>query len=148
MRARGIPMVGVGLQPPRPPPGNPPPYYPTQPQVTKVLQTLAANGFQSELTELDQPLSLPANKRELRLQSMLYMQMVSACLAVAKCSGVTVWGLDDNDRYQQLRDRNLGAATLFAGGGRVKPAYNGVSKALRTAPGPPAGSRASPGYTA
>ena len=113
-----------------------------------MLSTLAANGFHSEITELDQPLRLPAKKRMLTLQATLYGQMVTACLSVAMCSGVTVWGLDDNDRYQSERDHNLGAATLFTAGGQIKPSFLAVVRALRDAPGPAPAVRASPGTAA
>jgi endo-1,4-beta-xylanase len=148
MKAHGVPISGVGLQTHRPPPPNGPPYYPTQAQVTNVLTALASHGLHSEITELDQPLPLMAGTRLLNLQATLYGQMVKACLAVAMCTGVTVWGLDDKDRYQQLVQRDLGVATLFSTDGVAKPSFYAVVAALRDAPGPAAARRASPGPSA
>jgi endo-1,4-beta-xylanase len=144
LKAHGVPITGVGLQTHRPVPRNPP-YYPTEPQVTKVLKSLAAIGLHSEITELDQQLPLPARPAMLQLQGTLYQQMVTACLSVALCTGVTVWGLDDSDRYQQLKANNTGAATLFGTNGQVKPSFRGVVRALLNAPGPAKADRASPG---
>lgn len=147
LKARGVPIDGVGLQLHRPVPRTPP-YYPTEKQVATVLQAFAAIGVRTELTELDQPLALPASRGALAVQAMLFQQMMTACLSVSRCTGVTVWGVDDNDRYQQLRARNLGAATLFGSKGQIKPAFRAVVRALQTAPGPTAAERASPGSPA
>lgn len=147
LKAQGVPITGVGLQMHRPVPTTPP-YYPTTRQVRTVLQELTAAGFHTELTELDQALPLPAKQPQLRLQAQLYQQMVAVCLSVALCTGVTVWGVDDDDRYASERANNLGAATLFAAGGQIKPAFLAVVEALRKAPGPGTGARASPGLPA
>jgi endo-1,4-beta-xylanase len=94
-------------------------------------------------------LRLPARGPLLQLQGAIYEQMMTSCLAVSTCTGVTVWGLDDNDRYQQLRSNNLGAATLFTTKGRPKAAFRHVLSALKnTANGPPSAERASPGNPA
>ncbi len=145
LQQQGVPITGVGLQTHRkvPPPSKP--YYPTMNQVVDVLQAFERIGVHTELTELDQPLKLPPGLNDLQLQAELYREMVTACLMVATCTGVTVWGVNDNDRYQQLRDAGLGAATLFMSNGRAKPAFRQVMQAMRNADGPAAASRPAPG---
>jgi endo-1,4-beta-xylanase len=147
LKVDGVPINGVGLQMHRPLLVNPP-YYPTPKQVQTVLRSFQAIGINTELTELDQPLRLPATRPQLQLQGTVYQQMTSSCLAVSSCTGVTVWGVDDNDRYEQLRSNNLGAATLFSTTGRPKAAFRHVILALTDAPGPARLERESPGAPA
>jgi endo-1,4-beta-xylanase len=144
LKARGVPIDGVGLQMHRPVPISPP-YYPTPSQVTQVLSAFQAIGVRTEITEMDQALPLPAAKEQLALQARIYAQMTAACLSVRMCSGITVWGVTDADRYQQLIARKLGASVLLDSSGRPKPAYQAVVLALRGAPGPAAAQRVSPG---
>ena len=147
LQAEHVPINGVGLQMHRPVPVRPP-YYPTMPQVLKVMNKFAAIGIHTEITEMDQPLPLPPTKQELAIQAMLFQQMTATCLSVRLCTGVTIWGVNDNDRYSQLVDRHLGAATLIDGSGRAKLGYLAVARALANASGPAAAERPSPGAPA
>jgi endo-1,4-beta-xylanase len=82
----------------------------------------------------------------LEQQGVLFGQITSVCLRIAACTGITFWGVDDNDRYPAIRTSNRGAMTMFDEMGNPKPAYFAVVNALRAAPaikrlsgGPPAG---------
>ncbi|WP_433393606.1 endo-1,4-beta-xylanase [Micromonospora sp. KLBMP9576] len=113
-KQRGVPIDCVGLQShfnaASPVPGN----YQT------TLQGFADLGVDVQITELDiegsgQP------------QADNYGRVVRACLAVARCTGITVWGIRDTDSW-----RASGTPLLFDGNGNKKPAYSATLDALNS----------------
>nr|WP_238598941.1 endo-1,4-beta-xylanase [Saccharothrix sp. ALI-22-I] len=111
-KQRGVPIDCVGLQshfnPQSPVPGN----YQT------TLQNFANLGVDVQITELDIEGSGSA-------QAANYERVVKACLAVARCTGITVWGIRDTDSW-----RASGTPLLFDGSGNKKPAYTSTLNAL------------------
>ncbi|XTZ15669.1 endo-1,4-beta-xylanase [Micromonospora echinospora] len=111
-KARGVPIDCVGLQshfnPQSPVPAN----YQT------TLSSFAALGVDVQITELDIEGSGQA-------QADNYGRVVRACLAVARCTGITVWGIRDTDSW-----RASGTPLLFDGNGNKKPAYTATLDAL------------------
>ena len=111
-KARGVPIDCVGLQSHfnsgSPYPGN----YRT------TLSNFAALGVDVQITELDIEGSGTA-------QANTYRNVVNDCLAVSRCTGITVWGIRDSDSW-----RASGTPLLFDGGGNKKAAYNAVLEAL------------------
>lgn len=138
LRAEGVPVDGVGLQMHRAVDA------PTPRQALFVMRAYAGLGLQVEITELDIPLPAQPSTADLVRQAQLYRALAGDCVAVPRCTGITVWGLDDDDRYPPLPARHLGAATLFDGDDRPKLAYNGLAQALAFAAGRPAGTAAGP----
>ncbi|RIV41200.1 endo-1,4-beta-xylanase [Micromonospora radicis] len=111
-KQRGVPIDCVGLQshfnPNSPYPGN----YRT------TLSSFAALGVDVQITELDIEGSGSA-------QAETYRRVVTDCLAVARCTGITVWGIRDSDSW-----RSGGTPLLFDNNGNKKQAYNATLEAL------------------
>ncbi|KOX28949.1 hypothetical protein ADK67_11075, partial [Saccharothrix sp. NRRL B-16348] len=103
-KQRGVPIDCVGLQShfnsQSPVPGN----YQT------TLSSFAALGVDVQITELDIEGSGSA-------QVSNYERVVKACLAVTRCTGITVWGIRDTDSW-----RASGTPLLFDGSGNKKAA--------------------------
>jgi endo-1,4-beta-xylanase len=123
-KARGVPIDCVGLQshfnPQSPVPGN----YQT------TLSSFAALGVDVQITELDIEGSGTA-------QADNYRRVVQACMAVSRCTGISVWGVRDTDSW-----RANGTPLLFDGNGNKKAAYNSTLDTLNgggTNPGPGTG---------
>jgi len=111
-KQRGVPIDCVGLQshfnPQSPVPSN----YQT------TISSFAALGVDVQITELDIEGSGSA-------QAENYRRVVQACLNVARCTGITVWGVRDTDSW-----RASGTPLLFDGNGNKKAAYTAVLDTL------------------
>ncbi|MDG4824205.1 endo-1,4-beta-xylanase [Asanoa sp. WMMD1127] len=108
-RSRGVPIDCVGLQSHFTGGSN----YPSNYRTT--LSSFAALGVDVHITELDIR----------NAPSDAYRNVVNDCLAVARCKGITVWGIRDSDSW-----RSGESPLLFDGGGNKKAAYNAVLTAL------------------
>ncbi|MET7455718.1 endo-1,4-beta-xylanase [Streptomyces sp. NPDC005574] len=111
-KARGVPVDCVGFQShfnsSSPVPGD----YQAN------LQRFADLGVDVQITELDIEGSGSS-------QATSYANVVKACLAVSRCTGVTVWGVTDKYSW-----RSSGTPLLFDGNYGKKPAYDAVLAAL------------------
>ena len=85
------------------------------------LSSFAALGVDVQITELDIEGSGTT-------QANTYRNVVNDCLAVARCTGITVWGVRDTDSW-----RASGTPLLFDGNGNKKAAYNSTLEALNSA---------------
>ncbi|MFI9005690.1 endo-1,4-beta-xylanase [Actinosynnema sp. NPDC053489] len=114
-KSRGVPIDCVGFQA-HFNSGNPVPsnYHTT-------LSNFAALGVDVQITELDIEGSGSS-------QAQQYQGVVQACLAVSRCTGITVWGIRDSDSW-----RASGTPLLFDGSGNKKAAYTSVLNALNNA---------------
>jgi endo-1,4-beta-xylanase len=111
-RNRGVPIDCVGFQA-HFGTGGPPSTFQT------ALANFAALGVDVQITELDIQ----------NAPSTAYANTVRACLNVARCTGITVWGVRDTDSW-----RTGANPLLFDGNGNKKPAYDAVLSALNSAP--------------
>jgi endo-1,4-beta-xylanase len=111
-KSRGVPIDCVGFQA-HFNSGNPVPsnYHTT-------LGNFAALGVDVQITELDIAGSGTA-------QAEQYRGIVQACLAVSRCTGISVWGVRDSDSW-----RSGDTPLLFDGNGNKKLAYNYTLDAL------------------
>lgn len=111
-KARGVPIDCVGFQShfngQSPVPGD----------YQQNLQRFAALGVDVQITELDIEGSGTA-------QADSYRRVTQACLAVSRCTGITVWGIPDKYSW-----RAGGTPLLFDDNYGKKPAYSAVLAAL------------------
>ena len=114
-KSRGVPIDCVGLQSHFTGGSN----YPSNYRTT--LSSFAALGVDVHITELDIR-NAPADA---------YRNVTNDCLAVARCNGITVWGIRDSDSW-----RSGESPLLFDGSGNKKAAYNAVLTALNNGTGP------------
>ncbi|MFI7658135.1 endo-1,4-beta-xylanase [Micromonospora parva] len=110
-KSRGVPIDCVGFQSHF---NNDSPY---NSNYRTTLSSFAALGVDVQVTELDIQ-GAPANT---------YRSVVEDCLAVARCNGVTVWGIRDSDSWRASQ-----TPLLFNNSGQKKAAYDAVLAALNT----------------
>ncbi|WP_084557430.1 endo-1,4-beta-xylanase [Hamadaea tsunoensis] len=107
-KSRGVPIDCVGFQS-HFGTGGPPSSFPT------TLSNFAALGVDVQLTELDIQ----------NAGTTAYANTVKACMNVARCAGITVWGIRDSDSWRTGQN-----PLLFDNNGNKKPAYDAVLSAL------------------
>jgi endo-1,4-beta-xylanase len=122
-RARGVPIDCVGFQ--------------SHLVVGQVPADLQANlqrfadlGVEVQLTELDIRMPTPPSAANLQTQAGDYAKVVAACLAVARCTDITVWQISDRDSWIPGVFAGQGAALLFDENFAKKPAYDATLAAL------------------
>nr|WP_239559818.1 endo-1,4-beta-xylanase [Micromonospora luteifusca] len=115
-KARGVPIDCVGFQSHF---NNDSPYVSNY---RTTLSSFAALGVDVQITELDIQGASAAT----------YRSVVEDCLAVARCNGITVWGIRDSDSWRASQ-----TPLLFNSNGSKKPAYDAVLAALNNGTTPP-----------
>ncbi|MFI9643233.1 non-reducing end alpha-L-arabinofuranosidase family hydrolase [Micromonospora sp. NPDC051925] len=113
-KSRGVPIDCVGFQSHFN--ANSP--YPSNYRTT--LSSFAALGVDVQITELDIEGSGSS-------QATAFRNVTNDCLAVARCNGITVWGIRDTDSW-----RASGTPLLFDGNGNKKQAYDATLSALNS----------------
>ncbi|MFI6344539.1 endo-1,4-beta-xylanase [Streptomyces sp. NPDC050560] len=116
-KSRGVPIDCVGFQ------GHFNPQSPVTSDYQQNLERFAALGVDVQITELDIEGSGSA-------QADSYRKVVTACMAVERCNGITVWGVTDKYSW-----RSGGTPLLFDGNYQKKPVYDAVLQALGGTPG-------------
>ncbi|CAL9533903.1 endo-1,4-beta-xylanase [Streptomyces sp. enrichment culture] len=123
LKQRGVPIDGVGLQ-----------AHLILGQVPSTLQQniqrFADLGVDVHITELDIRMQLPATEAKLTQQAGDYRAVMDACLAVSRCTGVTVWGFTDSDSWIPDWFEGYGAATPYDENFAPKPAYHAIAASL------------------
>ncbi|MEY9856311.1 endo-1,4-beta-xylanase [Catenulispora sp. GAS73] len=121
--AQGVPIGGVGLE-----------SHFILGQVPSTMlanmQRFAALGLDVAVTELDDRIQLPASSANLQQQATDYSTVVSDCLAVTRCVGVSQWGVGDADSWIPGAFSGYGAATMYDQNYQPKPAYTASVNAL------------------
>ncbi|WP_327596397.1 endo-1,4-beta-xylanase [Streptomyces chartreusis] len=111
-KSRGVPIDCVGFQ------SHFNSASPVPSDYQANLQRFADLGVDVQITELDIEGSGTA-------QANSYTNVVRACLAVSRCTGITVWGVTDKYSW-----RASGTPLLFDGNYAKKPAYTATLTAL------------------
>jgi endo-1,4-beta-xylanase len=123
MLSQGVPLGGIGLE-----------SHFIDGQVPSSMranmQRFADLGLDVAITELDDRIQLPASSAELQQQANDYTTVVNNCLAVARCVGVSQWGVDDGHSWIPGTFSGYGAATMYDSNYQPKPAYNAAVAAL------------------
>jgi endo-1,4-beta-xylanase len=142
--AQGVPIDGVGFQ------AHLAIQYGFPNQMQQNLQRFADLGLDVAITELDVRMQLPSDSTKLATQATYFRNVINACLGVARCVGVTLWGYTDKYSWIPSTFPGEGAAHLADANFQHKPAYTAVHDALAgdtnpdttppTAPGTPAAS--------
>jgi endo-1,4-beta-xylanase len=106
------------------------------------MQRFANLGLDVAVTELDDRIQTPASSANLQQQATDYGKVISDCLAVSRCVGVSQWGVDDAHSWIPGTFPGWGAATMYDNNDQPKPAYNAVVTALGGSTGSGGGSGA------
>ncbi|MEW9534736.1 endo-1,4-beta-xylanase [Microbispora sp. NPDC049125] len=100
------------------------------------MQRFADLGLDVAVTELDDRIQMPADSSELQQQGRDYGAVVSACLAVSRCVGISQWGVDDGHTWIPGTFPGYGAPMMWDAGYQPKPAYTAALSALGGSPSP------------
>ncbi|WP_223103951.1 endo-1,4-beta-xylanase [Dactylosporangium vinaceum] len=111
-KSRGVPIDCVGLQTHFTGGSSLPSNFQT------TLSSFAALGVDVALTEVDVT----------NASTTQYAGLTQACMNVARCVGITVWGVRDSDSWRSSEN-----PLLFDGSGNKKAAYTSVLNALNAA---------------
>jgi endo-1,4-beta-xylanase len=123
LKDSGVPIHGVGLQAHLSGSG-----YPSRADMTWNMQRLADLGLLVNVSELDIRVASVATDRWER-QKVAYKDVTAACMAVANCHAITLWGF--TDRYSWI-DTQFGAddPLPFDENYQAKPAFFGIQEAF------------------
>lgn len=106
----------------------------TTSSLVSVLEQFTAKGVEVAFTELDvRHSSVPADDTAIEQQASDYAAIVSACLQVDSCVGITVWDFDDKYSWVPDTFSGSGEACLYDENLDKKPAWTSVSSVLAAA---------------
>jgi endo-1,4-beta-xylanase len=94
------------------------------------LQRFADAGVDVNITELDVRMPTPASDANLQTQANDYRKVVQACLAVSRCTSITVWGVTDKFSWVPSTFSGQGSALLFDDNYAKKASYTSTLDAL------------------
>ena len=123
LKSQGVPIDGVGLES----------HFILGQVPSSMLanmQRFAALGVNVAVTELDDRITLPASSANLQQQASDFSTVVSDCLQVSACPGVTQWAVGDADSWIPGAFSGQGAATMFDQNYQPKPAFTAVQSVL------------------
>ncbi|KAL1880035.1 hypothetical protein Daus18300_001398 [Diaporthe australafricana] len=107
---------------------------PSAKDLAGVLEQYTAKGVEVAYTELDvRHSSVPADDAAVQQQATDYTSVVSACLQVEGCVGVTVWDFYDKFSWVPSTFSGAGEACLYDENLSKKPAWTSISSALAAA---------------
>ncbi|HEY5448480.1 MAG TPA: endo-1,4-beta-xylanase [Polyangia bacterium] len=133
LKESGVPIHGVGFQmhvDPR--------QWPSADSIRQNIERYAALGLDVEFTEMDVAVgALPGDINEkLQRQREITHDIVAACVAVDRCTGITLWGVSDRDswlstaEWSHLRGRGPHYPLAFNANLEAKPMVAGILDAF------------------
>lgn len=125
LKAQGVPLDGIGLQ------AHLALQYGYPDTLEDNLRRFAKLGLDTALTEVDVRMILPATDALLAQQADWYGKLTSACLAVRRCVGITIWDYTDRFSWIPSTFPGQGAALPWDEQLKPKPAYFALRNALR-----------------
>ncbi|AYG05296.1 endo-1,4-beta-xylanase [Gryllotalpicola protaetiae] len=129
--AQGVPIDGVGFE------THLDADDPEQ-DLQTVMTQYAKLGIDVAITEADVKARTPVSKIDKTIQSSMFADSMSACLAVKQCISYTLWDLDDKDSWIPQYFPGEGGATLYDDELKPKPQYvalqQALAKGVKTAP--------------
>jgi len=93
LKAQGVPIDCVGMQ------SHLGIQYGAPSGIQAQIQRFASLGVTVRISELDIRMLNPSDSTKLATQATYFGQVVNACNAVAACSGITIWGIDDGTSW-------------------------------------------------
>ncbi|MBO3094998.1 endo-1,4-beta-xylanase [Cellulomonas dongxiuzhuiae] len=128
--AVGAPLHGFGVQ------GHLSTQYPFPSDLETNLRRFTDLGLEVAITELDVRVPVDAAGRaepdDVEKQTDYYGRAVAACVAVERCTSLTLWGVTDRYSWVPGWSPGEGAATVLDEDLAVKPAFTAVADALRS----------------
>lgn len=128
LQTAGIPIHGIGLQ------GHLTLQAPTQAQFAQTMAIFTNANFDVRISELDVRIPDNAGAAALQDQAAIYRDIMRACLANARCTGITTWGFTDKHSWVPGFFSGFGRALPFDANYAPKPAYTALFEALRDMP--------------
>ncbi len=124
LKSQGVPLDGIGFETHLDIQYG----FPTNMQAN--MQRFANLGLDVAITEADVRMTLPEDSGKDATQSQYYTNVVNACLQVARCVGITVWGVTDKYSWVPGTFSGEGAALLYDSNYNAKPVRTTVYNAL------------------
>ncbi len=127
MKARGVPVDGVGLQMHI--------GLGAKNQTKKLASTirkLGELGLEVQITELDVAMELPSNERKLQTQAEIFGDVAATAMDERACTALLMWGFTDKHSWlPQFSGGKRGCGLIFDEQYRPKPAYAAMLKAMK-----------------
>lgn len=127
MRARGVPITGVGFQ------MHANTVQPTAEQLASQFARYAAIGVEVAITEMDVALVVPATAAAMQEQARVYRGALATCRAAPNCKTFVMWGFTDKYSWISQFFAGQGSATIMDSQYGQKPAYMALNDYLSKA---------------
>lgn len=124
LRARGVPIHGIGLQ------MHGHILLPDQARLLANLQRLADLGLEIHLTEIDMAIPEPVTLSKRVKQAVQVRRLALACLAVEACTTMVFWGVDDPSSWVLRFFPGWAEPLLYDNDLEPKLAWYGLADAL------------------
>lgn len=131
-REHGVPIDGIGFQ------MHVANLHADVASISANIKRFTALGVQVHITEMDIAVPVDSNgdarPQDLQLQADIYRQIAAACLSHSGCTAIQTWGFTDKYSWIGSHSKHTqGAALIFDGKYRAKPAYDALRGTLSSA---------------